>query len=62
MTTAINASATSEQVREQTRELTEDELEHISGGKLSVATPTPGPVPPNPAGPIPLPYPNSQIL
>jgi hypothetical protein len=33
MATAINAAAASEQVREPDRELTEDELVFISGGK-----------------------------
>jgi bacteriocin-like protein len=34
MTNTINTSATSKQVREPTdRELTADELEHVSGGK-----------------------------
>jgi bacteriocin-like protein len=35
-TNAINTSATSKQVREPTgRELTEDELAHVSGGRKS---------------------------
>jgi bacteriocin-like protein len=35
MATAINAPATSEQVCETARELTEDELALVSGGKAS---------------------------
>jgi hypothetical protein len=38
MTTAIGTGATSKEVRETTdRELTADELEHVSGGKPSAA-------------------------
>jgi bacteriocin-like protein len=38
MTTAFKAASTSEQLREPSRELTEDELAHVSGGsaKMSV--------------------------
>jgi bacteriocin-like protein len=36
-TNAINTSATSKQVRESTdRELTEDELAHVSGGIIAI--------------------------
>jgi bacteriocin-like protein len=36
MTTAINAAATSKPVREPSRELTEDELAHVSGGIIAI--------------------------
>ena len=36
MTTVINMAATGEQVREPKRELTEDELAHVSGGMIAI--------------------------
>jgi bacteriocin-like protein len=36
MTTTTNPGAASEQVREPTRELTEDELAHVSGGIIAI--------------------------
>jgi bacteriocin-like protein len=36
MATVINMAATGEQVREPKRELTEDELAHVSGGMIAI--------------------------
>jgi bacteriocin-like protein len=36
MTTVINMAATGEQVREPKRELTEEELAHVSGGIIAI--------------------------
>jgi bacteriocin-like protein len=36
MITAINTAATTEQVRGPSRELTEDELAHVSGGIIAI--------------------------
>jgi bacteriocin-like protein len=54
MTTGINTTATGDQLREPSRELTEDELMHVSGGIIAVLiglllpkalTPLPPPTP-----------------
>jgi bacteriocin-like protein len=41
MTTAISTPVTSKPTREPSRELTEKELAHVSGGKPSAAPPQP---------------------